>query len=200
MVIPLRFAGPGEGPMTKFRKSIACLTVVTLLFSGIGVPAVHAETAPPPAPTGNWKPQSKRGFWDRLLGRHVVPSQGEMRPGREWSPARLSSQRTALTLTSGTPAVQLDEPRTVHATGARLSWSAYADPSSASEDDLVEYQVHRSAQPDFAASAATLVAPLPEETTSYTDTTATPDSMQYYQVVVVREDGQRPASEVLAVE
>jgi RHS repeat-associated protein len=186
--------------MTKFRKSIACLTVVTLLFSGIGVPAVHAETAPPPAPTGNWKPQSKRGFWDRLLGRHVVPSQGEMRPGREWSPARLSSQRTALTLTSGTPAVQLDEPRTVHATGARLSWSAYADPSSASEDDLVEYQVHRSAQPDFAASAATLVAPLPEETTSYTDTTATPDSMQYYQVVVVREDGQRPASEVLAVE
>ena len=119
-------------------------------------------------------------------------------PAGEW-PNASTGTAPKLTLTFGMPAVQLDVPRTVHATGAQLSWSAYKDPSSASEDDLVEYQVHRSEKAGFAASAATLVAPLAAGTTSYTDTTAAPDSALHYQVVVVRKDGKRSASHTVPV-
>jgi RHS repeat-associated protein len=109
--------------------------------------------------------------------------------------------RTApkLTLTFGLPAVTLPDPQTVRATGAELSWSAYVDPPGAGGDDLVEYQVHRSTVAEFAPSAATLVAPVPPGRTSYVDTTATPDTLHYYRVLVVRKDGQQPATQALAV-
>lgn len=119
-------------------------------------------------------------------------------PVGEW-PTYTTRTAPRLTLTFGQPAVRLADPTTVRATGAQLSWSAYADPSPTSGDDLVEYQVHRSTVADFAPSAATLVAPLPEGTTSYSDTTATPNTTLHYRVVVLRKDGQRPASQSLAV-
>jgi hypothetical protein len=111
------------------------------------------------------------------------------------------TQVPKLTLTFGAPSVDLSVPQVVHATGAELSWQPYADPSPAEGDNLVEYQVHRSYQPSFAASAATLVAPLSPGVTSYTDTTGQPADAGaaagrpvFYTVVVVRKDGQKVAS------
>jgi RHS repeat-associated protein len=105
-----------------------------------------------------------------------------------------------LVLTWGRPGVALAPPATVSATGAALSWSAYADPSPAAGDNLVEYQVHRSVRQAFTPSAATLVAPLPAGTLSYQDTSATPTAADtpdtalgqyyYYMVAVKTADGQ----------
>ena len=104
-----------------------------------------------------------------------------------------------LTVSYGNPGVVMDIPDTIHATGAELSWSQYQDPSGASGDDLVEYQVHRSVRQTFDLDESTLVAPLEPGTTSFTDTTATPTpaddvsetgQLYYYQVAVKRADGQ----------
>ncbi|MFL6054039.1 MAG: DNRLRE domain-containing protein, partial [Actinoallomurus sp.] len=104
-----------------------------------------------------------------------------------------------LILTYGRQGVAVDQPTTIHATGADLTWPVYKDPSTASGDDIVEYQVHRSVYQNFTPSAATLVSPVSSGTTSFTDTTATPtpaDSTQpfgnayYYMVAVKTKDGQ----------
>ena len=110
-----------------------------------------------------------------------------------------TDNRPKLLLTWGQPGVTLSPPTTVTATGAQLGWTAYQDPSGASGDDLVEYQLHRSVYQSFTPGAATLVAPIPAGTTSYLDTTATPtpaDSPDpfgnafYYMVVVKTRDGE----------
>ncbi|HZM81221.1 MAG TPA: DNRLRE domain-containing protein [Candidatus Limnocylindrales bacterium] len=105
-----------------------------------------------------------------------------------------------LILTWGRPGVSLQPPTTITATGAALSWSAYADPSPAPGDNIVEYQVHRSLRQTFVPSAATLVAPLPSGTLSYQDTSGsptpadTPDTelghYYYYMVAVKTADGE----------
>ncbi|MFF9243971.1 DNRLRE domain-containing protein [Streptomyces sp. NPDC014776] len=104
-----------------------------------------------------------------------------------------------LVLTWGRQGVEVDSPRVVHATGAELSWPAYTDPSAAPDDDIVEYQVHRSVFQHFTPSSQTLVSPVAKDTRSYTDTTATPtpaDSADplgnayYYMVAVKTRDGQ----------
>ncbi|MFG2331527.1 DNRLRE domain-containing protein [Streptomyces sp. NPDC048604] len=104
-----------------------------------------------------------------------------------------------LVLTWGRPGVTLDAPQVIHATGAELDWSAYADPSTADGDDFVEYQVHRSVFQTFTPSAQTLVAPVSKDLTAFTDSTATPtpaDSADsfgnvfYYMVAVKTKDGQ----------
>ncbi|WP_454854034.1 golvesin C-terminal-like domain-containing protein [Promicromonospora soli] len=104
-----------------------------------------------------------------------------------------------LTVSYGNPGVVMDIPDTIHATGAELSWSDYQDPSGATGDDLVEYQVHRSVSQTFTPDEATLVAPVEPGTTTFTDTTATPTpadaagetgNLYYYQVAVKRRDGQ----------
>jgi hypothetical protein len=87
----------------------------------------------------------------------------------------------------------------VRSTGAELSWSAYVNPSPSPDDDLMEYQVHRSTVADFAPSSATLVAPVPPGRTSYVDTTATPDTLQYYRVLVLRKDGKYAYTQALPV-
>ncbi len=79
-----------------------------------------------------------------------------------------------LVLTWGRAGVTLNPPTTLTATGAALSWSSYVDPSTSPDDDIVEYQVHRSIYQAFQPSAATLVAPVAAGTTSYQDTSATP--------------------------
>jgi len=104
-----------------------------------------------------------------------------------------------LLVTYGAPAVELAAPTVLllPATGAELSWSAYAG------QDVVEYQVHRGRKANFPLSAATLVAPLPSSTRSYPDTTArqdlpdpyaTGDQQVFYQVAVRTkpdQDGDR---------
>ena len=104
-----------------------------------------------------------------------------------------------LVLTYGRPSVTLDAPSVIHSTGAELNWSAYADPSAATGDDLVEYQVHRSVFQTFTPSSSTLVSPVSAGTTAYADTSATPTAADsadpfgrayYYMVAVKTKDGQ----------
>ena len=92
----------------------------------------------------------------------------------------------------------LSPPTTITATGAELNWSAYADPSAATGDDIVEYQVHRSVNQTFTPGASTLIAPVAPSTRSYTDTTAVPTPADstglgkayYYMAAVKTRDGQ----------
>ncbi|MFV5997723.1 DNRLRE domain-containing protein [Streptomyces sp. NPDC056231] len=104
-----------------------------------------------------------------------------------------------LVLTYGTPGVNLDAPTTIHDTGADLNWSAYTNTSGSSNQDIVEYQVHRSVYQTFTPSASTLVAPVDKGTTKYTDTTAIPTAADssdpsgrayYYMIAVKTRDGK----------
>ncbi|MEV1166985.1 DNRLRE domain-containing protein [Nonomuraea sp. NPDC049784] len=104
-----------------------------------------------------------------------------------------------LVLTYDRRGVNVDPPTTINASGAKLSWPAYQDPSDATSDNIVEYQVHRSVFQTFTPSAATLVSPVASDTTEITDSTARPtpaDStdpfgqVYYYMVAVKTKDGQ----------
>jgi RHS repeat-associated protein len=104
-----------------------------------------------------------------------------------------------LVVTYGRPGVAVNPPTTIYSTGAALGWSSYVDPCGfCPDDDIVEYQVHRSVFQTFTPSAATLVAPVPVTTLSYTDTTAVPTpaddpdpfgNAYYYMVAVKTKDG-----------
>ncbi|MBO0807216.1 MAG: DNRLRE domain-containing protein, partial [Actinobacteria bacterium] len=103
-----------------------------------------------------------------------------------------------LVVTYGRPAVTLDQITTIHATGADLAWTPYTDPTPGTNpnDDLVEYQVHRSVDQVFTPSASTLVAPVASGTTSFTDTSAPPTppgqtpNAFYYMVAAKTADGK----------
>ncbi|MFB7222260.1 DNRLRE domain-containing protein [Streptomyces sp. NPDC056227] len=104
-----------------------------------------------------------------------------------------------LVLTWGRQGVNVNAPQVVHSTGAELTWPAYTDPSTATGDDIVEYQVHRSVFQSFTPSSQTLVSPVANDRTAFTDSTATPtpaDSADsfgnvfYYMVAVKTKDGQ----------
>jgi RHS repeat-associated protein len=106
-----------------------------------------------------------------------------------------------LVVTYGRPGVAVNPIRTIHATGAELSWPAYADPCAwcGPADDLDEYQVHRSVRQTFTPSAATLVAPVAAGTLTYVDSTAEPTpagdadpfgNAYYYLVAVKTKDGE----------
>jgi hypothetical protein len=122
-----------------------------------------------------------------------------------------------LLVTYGRPSVNLNSPTLITATGAQLSWSAYTDPSTSPDDDLVEYQVHR--RPNGSSTPTptcgplswswcryeSRVAVLPPGTTSFLDTSApptpandpSPQGKAYdYWVVVKTRDGQASASGV----
>ncbi|MFI0797085.1 DNRLRE domain-containing protein [Micromonospora rubida] len=103
-----------------------------------------------------------------------------------------------LLLTWGRPGVTLAPPTTVYSTGAQLTWSAYTDPSGSPDDDIVQYQVHRSLKQHFTPSASNLVAPVDAQATTYTDTSAEPTAADdpdpfgryyYYMVAVKTRDG-----------
>ncbi|GIF08422.1 DNRLRE domain-containing protein [Actinoplanes siamensis] len=94
-----------------------------------------------------------------------------------------------LLLTWGRAGVALNPVTTVRSTGADLSWSAYQDPSSSPDDDIVEYQVHAGRTQSFLPSAGTLVAPVRPGRTSYADTRGTPGEQIFYMVAVRTRDG-----------
>jgi RHS repeat-associated protein len=104
-----------------------------------------------------------------------------------------------LTVSWGKIGTELHSPTVVHGTGPELHWDAYQNLTGDPGDDIAEYQIHRSTQQTFTPSAATLVAPVDKDATSFTDTTATPtpagDSHEigksyYYQVVVKTKSGE----------
>ncbi|MFU8854699.1 DNRLRE domain-containing protein [Micromonospora sp. SL1-18] len=107
-----------------------------------------------------------------------------------------------LVVTYGRQGVTVNPPTTITSTGAVLDWPGYKDPDKApgTGDDIVEYQVHRSAHQVYTPSAATLVAPVSSSTQSFQDTTATPTpadktnpmdrQFYYYMVAVKTADGQ----------
>ncbi|UVS79156.1 DNRLRE domain-containing protein [Actinokineospora sp. UTMC 2448] len=105
-----------------------------------------------------------------------------------------------LVLTYGRPGVALHPIAKTYATGAELTWSPYPDPDPANPaDDLVEYQVHRSAAQVFTPSSATLVGTVGSSVTRFTDTTAAPTpadrpdlqwNAYHYMVVAKSRDGQ----------
>ncbi|WP_170285257.1 DNRLRE domain-containing protein [Micromonospora palomenae] len=105
-----------------------------------------------------------------------------------------------LVVTYGRPSVTVNPPTTITSTGAVLDWPEYVDPSTATGDNIVEYQVHRSIHQNFEPSAATLIAPVSSATRSYQDTTAVPTAADntdpmarkfyYYMVAVKTQDGE----------
>ncbi|MGI5519790.1 DNRLRE domain-containing protein [Micromonospora sp. CA-259024] len=105
-----------------------------------------------------------------------------------------------LVVTYGRQGVTVNPPTTIASTGALLDWPAYADPSTSTGDDIVEYQVHRSVHQNFVPSATTLIAPVSTGTRTYQDTTAVPTAADntdpmarkfyYYMVAVKTRDGQ----------
>ncbi len=108
-----------------------------------------------------------------------------------------------LTVTWGKVGTALDSPTVVHGTGPELHWDAYDNITGDSDDDIVEYQIHRSTQQSFTPSAATLVAPVDKDLTDFTDTTATPTpaddpdeigTSYYCQIVVRTKSGELLAS------
>ncbi|MEU8525465.1 DNRLRE domain-containing protein [Streptomyces sp. NPDC048629] len=127
------------------------------------------------------------------------PKGGPRYEGSEFGYGGETANYPKLVLTFGRQGVNLAAPTTIHDTGAELNWPGYVDPSTATGDDLVEYQVHRSIYQTFTPSATTLVSPLAPGTTSFTDTTATPTKADdpdpfgrayYYMVAVKTKDGQ----------
>jgi RHS repeat-associated protein len=199
----------GITPLWWARLSMAALAAVALVVgnvvpaSGPAFAAVAAESpedreareaaaAPPETADdedGNWFTDLFGGDDDPQLSE--VPADAELLA--EPQPAG-----TVVSPSDGWPAVTLDAPRTIHATGAELKWSPYDDPSTARGDDIVEYQVHRSVSRSFSPSRATLVAPVKPATTTFTDTTAVPPAAgtpkghrrtYAYMIAVKRADG-----------
>ncbi|WP_203981222.1 golvesin C-terminal-like domain-containing protein [Planosporangium flavigriseum] len=146
--------------------------------------------------------QPNYGFMVKALDEATLGRGGPVYEASEFSyqNERRDSNLPKLVLTWGRPGVTVNPPTTITATGALLDWPAYVDPSSASGDDIVEYQVHRSIYQTYTPSAATLVAPVQPGALSFQDSTATPtaatetDPMKrkfyYYMVAVKTADGQ----------
>ena len=127
------------------------------------------------------------------------PKGGPRYEGSEFGYGGETANYPRLVLTYGRQGVDLAAPTTIHDTGAELNWSGYTDPSTATGDDIVEYQVHRSISQTFTPSSATLVAPVASTVTSFTDTSASPTKADdpdpygrayYYMVAVKTKDGQ----------
>ncbi|MEU8888721.1 DNRLRE domain-containing protein [Streptomyces sp. NPDC048442] len=104
-----------------------------------------------------------------------------------------------LTVTYGAIGTELREPTVVHGNGPKLSWAAYTNTSGDVANDLVEYQIHRSATPNFTVGPNTLVAPVGKGETSYQDVSAAPTPAasaseigrtHYYQIAVKTKGGQ----------
>ncbi|MFY1577486.1 DNRLRE domain-containing protein [Verrucosispora sp. WMMD703] len=145
---------------------------------------------------------SNHGFMIKALDEATKDRGGPIYEASEYAYAndRRDHNLPKLVVTYGRPGVSVDPPTTITSTGAVLSWPAYVDPSTATGDDITEYQVHRSVHQNFTPSAATLIAPVSSGTRTYQDTTAEPTAADntdpmarkffYYMVAVKTRDGQ----------
>ncbi|MFI6885299.1 DNRLRE domain-containing protein [Streptosporangium canum] len=117
-----------------------------------------------------------------------------------------------LVITYGNPGVTLKPVVTATSTGAKLSWTPYADPTpDDASDDIVEYRLHRECPSGCQqlTSGDTLVAPLAPDVTSYTDTTGGGDPNDVsdpaytheatYWIVVKLKNGQEVRSQAQRV-
>ncbi|PAZ13713.1 sugar-binding protein [Streptomyces sp. SA15] len=177
--------------------------VATALIIGTApaTPARSGEARPAAAsgpdtsdPREGWRPNSERakdddGFWSNLFGSDDDKKDDQRDDGEK--PRRLTLDRTrgAASLTHPRIAgeadgVRIGAPRTAHATGADLAWTAYEG------KDLLEYEVHRSTAKNFTPTAETLVAPVDRDRRTFTDRTAPPalkgDGPAYHYRIAVR--------------
>jgi RHS repeat-associated protein len=103
-----------------------------------------------------------------------------------------------LTITYGAPGVSVNPPTIIHATGAELSWPAYTNSTGDPNNDLVEYQVHRSVYQSFTPGQDSLIAPV-GGARSFVDSTAVPTPANssdpygnvYYYMVVAKTKGNK---------
>ncbi|MFE9437474.1 polymorphic toxin-type HINT domain-containing protein [Streptomyces sp. NPDC006602] len=177
--------------------------VATALIIGTApsTPARTGEARPAAAsgpdtsdPREGWRPASEladeddSGFWDDLFGSDDAKDDrddGDDQPPR----IALDRSRGAASLTHPRVAgeadgVRIATPRTAHATGADLSWTAYEGKG------LLEYEVHRSTSKDFTPTDETLLAPVDRGTRTFADRTAAPalkgDGRTYHYRIAVR--------------
>jgi hypothetical protein len=101
--------------------------------------------------------------------------------------------------------VAMNTPTVIHATGAELSWPAYVNITCNPANDLVAYEIHRGTNPNFTPSAATLVATVKAQDTSFVDRTASPSTSPHardyvYMVAVRTKSGQVIAGSTRSVQ
>ncbi|WP_406492002.1 polymorphic toxin-type HINT domain-containing protein [Streptomyces sp. NBC_01604] len=219
---------PTRNRLRRLRLRAALVgAVATALIIGTApsTPARTGEARPAAAsepdttdPRDGWRPASElvddeddRGFWDSLFGSD--DAEGDRDDGGDGGegegdkkPPRITLDRTrgAASLThprvaGGADGVRIAAPRTAHATGADLAWTAYDGKG------LLEYEVHRSTSKDFTPTDETLVAPVDRATRTFTDRTAPPaldgDGRTYhYRIAVRTKQGKLVAGPARAVE
>ncbi|WP_217235790.1 polymorphic toxin-type HINT domain-containing protein [Streptomyces sp. AC555_RSS877] len=210
----------GHTRLRRLRLRAALVgTVATALLIGTAPssPARTGEERPAAAsepdtsdPRDGWRPASElageeddRGFWDSVFG---SDDEKDDRDDGDFEPPRITLDRSrgAASLTHPRVAGEADgvrvaAPRSVHATGADLAWTAYDGKG------LLEYEVHRSTSKDFTPTAETLLAPVGRDTLTFTDRTAPPalegdGRTHHYRIVVRTEQGKLLSGPARAVE
>jgi YD repeat-containing protein len=174
--------------MARTPGTIAA-TVALLLMVPAGIPS--ASAAPGPAThAGHVQPTGDRSWAGTPAPK--PPSIAWKAPAPRRAPIVKPDPRRSIV------GVALNPPSVIHATGAELSWPAYANRSGNPGYDLAEYQVHRSVLAAFTPSASTEISPVRRGTTSFTDSTAVPTPAgsrdpyghaYYYMVVVKTKSG-----------
>ncbi|GAB2884979.1 hypothetical protein GCM10027074_61920 [Streptomyces deserti] len=160
-------------------------------------------------PREGWRPNSERadddpGLWDRLFGDDDKDDRQGGNDDDHDKPRRITLDRgrgaaspTHPRIAGAADGVRIGAPRTVHATGADLTWTAYRG------KDLREYEVHRSTAKNFTPNAETLVAPVDRDTRTFADRSAHPvrdGAAHHYRIVVRTQQGRLLASPVRTVE
>jgi RHS repeat-associated protein len=186
----------------RLRAALVGAVASALIMSTApSAPARPGEARPAAAPGPDttdpregWRPASERaedddrGFWDSLFG---DDDKDDQRADDDRKPPRITLDRgrgaASLThprLAGEADGVRISAPRTAHATGADLAWTAYEG------KDLREYEVHRSATKNFTPTDETLLAPVDRTTRTFADRTAPPalkgDGRTYHYRIAVR--------------
>jgi hypothetical protein len=165
-------------PLPALSKVVAMITVWILAFVGYAtvVTGIHLALSSPTASTTVGPRESTQP---------VAP------------PAPSSWRTPSPTPSPPSPtAVDVNQPNVIHPTGAELSWPQYANTTGDPAYDLAEYQVHRATTAFFTPSAATLIARVDAQQTSFVDTTAKPMPAEYpasyctYMVAVLTKSGK----------
>ncbi|MFE7838818.1 polymorphic toxin-type HINT domain-containing protein [Streptomyces sp. NPDC057474] len=218
--IRLRHVRPG-----RFRLRAAMVgAVATALIIGTApaTPARTGEARPAAAaeadtsdPREGWRPASELagdeddpGFLERLFGSDGDEDEEAIDRGdAAYKPPRISLDRArgsaSLThrgVSGEADGVRIAAPRTTHATGTDLTWSAYRGKG------LREYEVHRSTRKDFTPTDETLIAPVDRGTLTFADRTAPPaleggaTGTYHYRIVVRTQQGKLLAGPARTVE